>query len=91
MSALVALTLEIERQRSIHPDGYPATRNGIRLGLACAQDEVLESLDEWRLARCKCNAPDCAHPDWSNVREEALQAAAVLLRIVTSIDMEAPR
>jgi hypothetical protein len=79
------LVAEIGRQDAIHPNGYPATRDGIRLGIAAAEDEVREALDAWRAARCKCSTPRCAHHDWSQVRAEAIQAAAVLLRMARGI------
>lgn len=76
---------EIERQNHIHPAGYPATRDGIRLGLAAAQDELREALDAWRAGRCKCSVPVCGHHDWMDTRVEIVQCAVVLLRIAAGI------
>lgn len=76
---------EIKRQDAFHPSGYPCTRDGIRLGLAAAEDELIEALDAWRDGRCKCPEPNCQHHDWSKVRVEAIQAAAVLLRMASRI------
>jgi hypothetical protein len=83
---LTELVAEIRRQDERHPDGYPATRDGIRLGIAAAEDEVNEALDAWRTDRCKCPTPLCGHATWEKTRGEALQAAAVLMRLVWSID-----
>lgn len=77
---------EIERQDALHPDGYPATRTGIRLAIATAHDEVDEAFDEWRAARCKCPVPRCNHADWVATQYELLQAAAVIMRAVRSIE-----
>ncbi len=82
---LVELQAEIERQNTTHPSGYPATRDGIRLGLACAQDELEETLAAWRADRCKCPAPRCDHAEWEHTFEEAIQTAAVLMRLAASI------
>ena len=80
---------EIERQDRVHPDGYPPTRDGVRLGLAAAQDELDEALVAWREGRCKCPTPNCDHADWEHVRTEAIQTVAVLLRVVDRIDARA--
>lgn len=77
---------EIGRQDIVHPSGYPATRDGIRLGIAAAEDELTETRDAWREDRCKCELPLCGHATWKNVRAEAMQTAAVLMRLVRSID-----
>jgi hypothetical protein len=61
----------------IHPAGYPATRDGIRLGIATLQDEVTEALDEWRHERHIAG--------WHHTAEELMQVAAVALRAVRSI------
>lgn len=78
---------EMERQDRVHPSGYPATRDGVFLGLTTAIHELeREAIDAWRDDRCKCDTPLCGHATWDNVREETLQAVAVLLRMVRSID-----
>jgi hypothetical protein len=79
---------EIERQNAIHPAGCPPTRDGIRLGLAAAQDELREALDAWRSGRCKCPDPMCGHHDWTDARIEIIQCAAVLLRIAAGIPVD---
>jgi len=84
-SALLALVAEIERQDSFH-DGYTATRDSLRLALATVEDEVQESLDAWREDRCKCGVPQCSCSRWPHLREEALQAAAIIVRMVRAID-----
>jgi hypothetical protein len=84
-SILDAVADEIERQDGRDRGGYPATRDDIRLGIAAAEDELAETLTAWRDARCKCPTPGCDHADWSEVRIEASQAAAVLLRLAREI------
>jgi hypothetical protein len=80
------LEAEIQRQDVIHPDGYPATRDGIRLAIVTAEDELTEARDEWRAARCKCPMPRCGHADWSATDGELLQVVAVVLRAMRSIE-----
>ena len=78
---------EIARQDQIHPRGYPPTRDGVFLGLTTAQWEIeREAPPAWSAGRCKCPTPECGHHDWGAVRGEALQAAAILLRLVRSIE-----
>lgn len=66
---------EMMRQDANHPTGYPPTRDGVRLGIAAAEDELAETKDAWRRGRGR-------GPDWSDVRMEAIQTVAVLLRMV---------
>ena len=87
-NVLAALTAEIARQDALHPAGFPATRDGLRLGLAYAQDELNEAEEAHRAERCKCPLPACDHARWTRTRIEALQAAAVLLRLVRSIETQ---
>lgn len=63
------------------PEGFPADRNGIRLGIAAIEDETQEVWEEWRQLRR--SLPDC---DMTYLRTELLQVAAVCLMIVRSID-----
>lgn len=67
---------EISRQDKIHPDGFPATRDGVRLGLASAEDELRESLEAWTTAKRE----PVSSIGWYAVQVEILQAAAVLMR-----------
>lgn len=83
--ALDEVATEVVRQDRVHPAGWPATRDGIRLGLAAMEDELREALDAWRNGRCKCVVPDCGHHDWSEVAAEAVQVAAVAVGVVRSI------
>lgn len=78
---------EMERQDAIHPDGYPATRDGIRLAIATGEDELKEALAAWREGRCKCSTPRCKHHDWNETRGELLQAAGVILRSIRSLEI----
>jgi hypothetical protein len=74
------LAAEIEKQDRLHPAGYPFTRDGVRLGIAAAGDELLEVYEEWRIH--KRDLPAGAQP----IRGELMQAAAVIMRAVRSID-----
>lgn len=74
---------ECERR---HPDGYPCTRNGIRLGLAAAEDEYWEAKDEWDLHKRHLDDPSEVAP----LRGELLQLAAVALMTVAGIDARHP-
>lgn len=42
------ITNRLDRQMESFPPGFPADRNGIRLGLAAIEDELNETLTEWR-------------------------------------------
>jgi len=75
------LEREIRRQDEIHQSGYPATREGIRLGIATAEDELEEARLAWRDERE--GAPCMLH-----TREELLQLAAVVMRTVRSLGGE---
>ena len=58
------------------------------LGITTAIHELeREAIEAWRAGRCKCSTPNCRHHDWSEVRKELLQAAAVIMRTVRSIDV----
>jgi hypothetical protein len=85
--ALTDLASEMARQDQVHPAGYPATRDGVFLGITTAIHELeREAIDAWRADRCKCPTPLCGHTTWAETRAEVLQAAAVLMRLVRSID-----
>jgi hypothetical protein len=87
---LETLGREIQREDQIHPPGYPATRDGIFLGLSTAREELREACKAWRRGRCKCPTPGCDHHQWAEVEEELLQVAAVVMRTVRSIAEQAP-
>jgi hypothetical protein len=82
---LTCLTTEIARQDRLHPAGYPAHRDGVRLGIAHAEDELEEVKLAHRDDRCKCPIPNCGHARWLETETEVLQTAAVLLRLARSI------
>jgi len=71
-----------------HPDGYPATRDGVFLGIRTSVRELWEAEQAWDAAKCKCATPRCDHADWTDVADEIEQAAAVAMRVVRSIRME---
>jgi hypothetical protein len=78
MVRLVAeLLVEVSTQDFEHQGGYPATRDGVRLGLAAAEDELVEAHDAWRDERRVAG--------WRATRGELLQVAAVALRVARSI------
>lgn len=82
-SILLDLDIEIDRQEGIHRDGYGSNRNGIRLGIACAEDEIREALEAWDKEKRR------EYRDgWKNTREELLQAAGVIMRTIESIDRD---
>jgi len=83
---LLGLQRAIDKQDAVHPDGYPATRDGIFLGIHTAIHELeREAVDAWRAGRCKCPKPRCDHHDWQPVADELLDAAAVIMRCWRSI------
>jgi hypothetical protein len=87
IDALLAdLAGEMVRQDGFHPSGYPATRDGVFLGITTAVHELdREAIDAWRSERCPCPTPLCGHATWTETRAELLQAAAVIMRTVRSI------
>jgi hypothetical protein len=88
---LADLAAEVERQDRFHPSGYPATRDGVFLGIKTAAHELdREAVDAWSGDRCKCATPLCGHADWQNTRGELLQVAAVIMRTIRSIDAHQP-
>lgn len=80
---LAELASEITRQDTIHPAGYPATRDGIRLGIATVLDEHTEALDAWNDERHGADKTTWA--TWAQTRAELLQVAAVAMRTVREI------
>lgn len=46
---------------------------GVRLAIACLEDEVAEVLDQWNKWKRR--------PDWFGLRQEAIQVAAVASRL----------
>ena len=82
---LLHLYDEIIRQDRLHPAGYPANRDGVRLGIAHAEDELEEVKLAHRADRCKCPVPNCGHAHWLDTETEVIQTAAVLLRLARSI------
>lgn len=68
---------EIGVQDHRHPAGYPATRDGVLLGLAAMEDEWTEAYAAWREER--------SEPHWASVYEELKQVAAVAARLMRSI------
>jgi hypothetical protein len=79
MSRYLDLAREVVRQDEVHPAGYPATRDGVFLGITTAVHELEhEAINAWREERNR--------DGWPETRAEVIQAIAVLLRLVRSID-----
>ena len=78
---MLDLAAEVNRQDEIHPAGYQATRDGVRLGLATVEDELREALDAHRDER--------RVEGWSHTYEELLQLAAVAVRTAAAIRSDA--
>jgi hypothetical protein len=78
---LAQLAAEIERQDRNHPQGYPATRDGILLAIATAEEELREARAAWRAGR----PTNTLSANWIDTGEELLQTAAVIMRAVRSI------
>lgn len=85
-NALEDLVAEVQRQDGGHA-GYPATRDGVFLGVKTAVHELdVEAIGAWHNERCRCSTPGCTHPTWKETRKEIIQATAVLMRLVRTID-----
>ena len=76
--AMLSVADEVRRLDDIHPPGFPATYDGVRLGLAMVQDELNEALDAWRSER--------RAPTWEHTRAELVQVAAIAVRIIREMD-----
>lgn len=84
---LADLAREVARQDLLHPPGFPATRDGVFLGITTAVHELeREAVEAWRSERCRCGVTGCVHATWTDTRTEVMQAAAVLVRVLRSID-----
>lgn len=89
-AAIIAdLACEVFRMDEAHPDGYPATRDGVFLGIMTAVHELeTEAIESWRSERTPCLAPNGrTHCHWPYTRQELLQAAAIIIRTIRSIDL----
>jgi hypothetical protein len=73
------IEVEVDRQDRTHPAGYPATRDGVFLGITTAVWELeREALTAWNTAK--------RSKDWQETREELVQAVGIILRTIRSID-----
>lgn len=61
---------------------FPADISGMRLAVACLEDEVAEVLQAWREERRTHQRDDGLRGTWQETAEEALQVAAVAMRLV---------
>ena len=69
---LAAVVAEIKWQDQVSTN-IPRTRDEVRLAIASLQDEVREVWEAWHLWK--------RQPDWSAVRDEAIQTAALAYRL----------
>lgn len=67
------LVREIENQDRQY-GRFENSTGGMRLGVACLEDEVREVRDAWREGRHSLS--------WFELRQEAIQVAAVAMRLV---------
>lgn len=70
---------EVVRQDRTHPAGYPSDRDGVFRGITTAAGELVEALQAWHVEK--------RVGQWDTTRGELLQAAAVIVRTIRSIDM----
>jgi NTP pyrophosphatase (non-canonical NTP hydrolase) len=80
--SMADLATEICKQDSLHAEGYPYTRNGVRLGIAALEDELGEVWQEWN------NSKRALGNARSELRAELMQVAAIAMRIIRSLDAE---
>lgn len=83
---LEGLMDEVTNQDHRHPDGYPLTRDGIRLGIASLDDETQEVWERWRDMKRRLFDGTSTKLELSFLREEILQVMAIGYRMVRSID-----
>lgn len=79
---------EVERQDAIHPAGFEATRDGIRMAMAAMEDELAEAKEAWRGDRaCHHYTEDGYEHGWETVATELLQTVAVGVRILRRLSL----
>jgi len=76
--AITALQGEMLQQDRMYGT-WGSSSAQVRLAIACMDDEVQEALVEWQRYR--------ATTDWLSVRAEALQVAAVAMRLVRDLEV----
>jgi len=79
-SAFAVALHEVARQDEIHPAGFIADRDGIRLALAAMQDELDESLEAFQGGEKRRT-----DEYWPKTEEELVQTIAVGLRLLRSL------
>lgn len=77
IDALNEVLSEVVTRDSYHAAGYPATRDGVRLGLADAQDKLSEAIEAWHVYKLTSN--------WHPARSDLVQLAAIAVRILREI------
>lgn len=88
---LAWLQTEVTRQDTVM-GGYHPDRDGVRMAISSLEDEVEEAKLAWRVERSGSPQPhdscgptcDRSHA-WRQTRSEALQVAAIALRLVRDL------
>jgi hypothetical protein len=82
--AIELLKTEILLELNQHPQGFPYTRDGMRLAIAALEDEVREVWSEWEMTKRRMDEYD---PEYDHgIRDEALQVAAIAIQMVATIN-----
>lgn len=71
------LAIEIAAQDRAHPAGYPATRDGLRMGIASLEDELREVHDEWHQWKKR--------DGWGGMEDELWQVAGIAMRMIRGL------
>lgn len=77
---VIDLSATMQEQELAFPQGYPADRHGLRLGIAHLGDVESDVWDEWHRWRHTGRWGD------GFLREQLLHTAAIALRMVVSLD-----
>jgi hypothetical protein len=74
-----AVRQEVARQDASY-GAFDSSIGGMRLAVACLQDEASECFDAWQNWKRR--------PDWHQLRGEAVQLAAVAHRLARDVEVE---
>lgn len=77
-ATLRAVEGEMARQDTVY-GAFSSDAPSVRLAVACLEDEVRECWGAWDAGKRR--------PDWYALREEALQVAAVALRLARDVEV----
>lgn len=92
IGALRWLQTEVDNQDTAMGGGYEPTRDGVRMAISSLEDEIHELLVAWRTERdggpqphVTCG-PTCDRTHaWRETKAEAIQVAAIALRLVRDL------